>query len=219
MRKFVLLFAASLAFHLAGTWTLPLIDRDEPRFAEASREMMQRGDYVVPYFNNRYRFDKPPLTYWCQNLSYRAFGVNDFAARFPSAVAAALTAVVLLAWGRRVRDERLGWFAAIIFTTSLQVALHAKAAVADMWLVLFVTAAHWAGYELLRDQLARNSKMEFQNSKIFWWLFYCSLGAGFLAKGPIAWTPLLTLAVMKWILPQVKLSRRFLFFTGLTFTM
>ena len=79
------LFCGCLLFHLAGTWVLPLVDRDEPRFAEASREMIERGDYVVPYFNNRYRFDKPPLTYWCQVASFRVFGENPFAARFPSA--------------------------------------------------------------------------------------------------------------------------------------
>ena len=62
IRNFSLLFFGCLLFHLAGTWTLPLIDRDEPRFAEASREMIERGDYIVPYFNNQYRFDKPPLT-------------------------------------------------------------------------------------------------------------------------------------------------------------
>ncbi len=118
------------------------VDRwDEPRFAEASREMLQRGDYVVPYLNNRYRFDKPPLAYWCQTASYRLLGDNDFAARFPSAVAAALTALLLFAWGRRIGSERLAWWAAIIFTFSLQTILHAKAAVADMWLVFFMTAA------------------------------------------------------------------------------
>src|SRR4029077_1042357 len=115
--------------------------------------MLQRGDYVVPYFNNEYRFDKPPLTYWFQTLSYRLFGANDFAARFPSAVAAALTAVLLLAWGRRLESERAGWWAAIIFTFCLQTFIHAKAAVADMWLVLFVTLAYWAGFELLADVL------------------------------------------------------------------
>lgn len=52
----------ALLFHLAGTWALPLVGRDEPRFAEASRAMIERSDYGVPYFNNRYRFDKPPLT-------------------------------------------------------------------------------------------------------------------------------------------------------------
>src|SRR6187397_1087931 len=123
-RDFALLFFGCLLFHLAGTWSLPLIDRDEPRFAEASREMLQRGDYVVPFFNNQYRFDKPPLTYWCQTLSYRAFGENDFAARFPSSVAAAFTAVLLLAWGRRMESDRTGWWAAIIFTLCLQTFVH-----------------------------------------------------------------------------------------------
>src|ERR1051326_8126796 len=93
--RYAVLFVACVAFHVLGTWTLPLIDRDEPRFAEASREMIQRGDYVVPYFNDQLRFDKPPLTYWAQTVSYRIFGQNDFAARFPSAVAAALTAVAI----------------------------------------------------------------------------------------------------------------------------
>src|SRR4029077_6774748 len=147
--NYVLVFFGCVLFHLAGTWSLPLIDRDEPRFAEASREMIERGDYVVPYFHNRVRFDKPPLTYWAQVTTYKVFGENDFAARFPSTIAAALTAVLLLAWGRRLGNESTGWWAAIIFSLCLQTFIHAKAAVADMWLVLFMTAAHWAGCELL----------------------------------------------------------------------
>src|SRR5215470_6943127 len=145
-----LLFTACVLFHVLGTWSLPLIDRDEPRFAEASREMIERGNYVVPYFNNQLRLDKPPLTYWAQVASYHIFGENDFAARFPSAVAAALTAGSIFFWGRRIGGKKLGCWAAIIFTLSLQTFVHAKAAVADMWLVLFVTLAHWAGFELFQ---------------------------------------------------------------------
>ena len=151
MRNYIVLFVGCLLFHLAGTWSLPLIDRDEPRFAEAAREMRERADFIVPYFNNQFRFDKPPLTYWFQVASYRVFGENDFAARFPTAIAAALVAVVLLAWGQQLRDEKVGWWAAIIFTLSLQTFIHGKAAVADMWLVLFVTVAHWAAWELLQE--------------------------------------------------------------------
>ena len=79
-----LLFLACVFFHVAGTWDVPLIDRDEPRYAEASREMRERGDYVVPYFNNEYRFDKPPLFYWAQTGSFHLLGENDLAARFPT---------------------------------------------------------------------------------------------------------------------------------------
>src|SRR4029077_14248164 len=131
-RNSVFLFFGLVLFHLAGTWSLPLIDRDEPRFAEASREMIQRADYVVPYFNNQLRLDKPPFAYWAQVASYRIFGESDFAARFPSAVAAALLALSILGWGKRIGGDGVGWWAAIIFTLSLQTLIHGKAAVADM---------------------------------------------------------------------------------------
>ncbi len=176
--------------------------------------MLQRGDYVVPYLNNRYRFDKPPLTYWCQTASYRLLGDNDFAARFPSAVAAALTALLLFAWGRRIGSERIAWWAAIIFTLCLQTILHAKAAVADMWLVFFMTAAQWAGYELLRDRLQPTEVNQEPPAVRWWWIFYGALALAFLAKGPIGWMPLLALGVTKWFLPELQLRRRFLFFTG-----
>src|SRR5882724_5918073 len=178
--NYALLFFGCVVFQTLGTWSLPLIDRDEPRFAEASREMIGRGNYIVPYFNNQLRLDKPPLTYWAQVSSYRVFGESDFAARFPSAIAAALTAVLILAWGRRIGGEKLGWWAAIIFTLSLQTFVHAKAAVADMWLVLFVTLAHWAGYELIQrptpnaQRSALNSEKVNQTSNIKHWF-----GGGF----------------------------------------
>ena len=197
---------------------MPLIDRDEPRFAEASREMLERGDYVVPFLNNRYRFDKPPFIYWTQTLSYRLLGENDFAARLPSVIAAALTAVLLFAWGRRVGGDAVGWCAAIMFTVCLQTFIHAKAAVADMWLVLFMTAASWAGYELLRDRLAPSRTTNAPPvglERRWWWIFYLSLALAFLAKGPVGWLPLLAVALTPLFLRDAQLNRRFLFVTGI----
>jgi 4-amino-4-deoxy-L-arabinose transferase-like glycosyltransferase len=221
--RHVLLFICCVLFHIAGTWSLPLIDRDEPRFAEASREMIERGAYIVPYFNNQLRLDKPPLTYWAQTVSYRVFGENDFAARLPSAIAAALTALVIFAWGMRLGGEKLGWWAAIIFTLSLQTFVHAKAAVADMWLVLFVTLAHWSGYELLQrrtpNQEAAASKLPWRICKSPFLIFYLSLALGFLAKGPIAWTPLLTVGAIIFYLRDWQLGRRFKFVYGILLTL
>ena len=215
-----------------------MIDRDEPRFAEASREMIERGNYIVPYFNNQLRLDKPPLTYWAQVASYRIFGENDFAARLPSAIAAALTALVIFGWGRRMRGEKVGWWAAIIFTLSLQTFVHAKAAVADMWLVLFVTLTSWAGYELFQTRTSNSDKSRAgaqrptpnsepinQTSKIkhqtslWWWIFYFSLASGFLAKGPIAWTPLLNVAAVIIYTRHWQLVRGFKFAPGLLLTL
>ena len=215
--QYAILFFGCILFHTVGTWSIPLIDRDEPRFAEASREIIERGDYIVPHFNNQLRLDKPPLAYWAQVASYRIFGESDFAARFPSAVAAALVALAILAWGSRIGGEGVGWWAAIIFTLSLQTFVHAKAAVADMWLVLFMTTAHWSAYELVRDRLwPTDQASTLKHQTLFWWfVLYLSLALGFLAKGPIAWTPLLTLAAMKLLVGDVELAKRCKFVRGI----
>ena len=180
--------------------------------------MIERGDYVVPYFNNRDRFDKPPLTYWCQVVSFRLFGENPFAARFPSAVAAALTAVAIFAWAQRLDLARAGLWAAIIFSLCLQTFVHAKAAVADMWLVLFMTLAQWAGYELLRDRFGgswRSVVVRPRLARGWWWMFYLALALAFLAKGPIGWMPLGTVMVMQILRTVSYFGRRFLFVRGI----
>jgi len=177
----ILFFLSAVLLYSIGNWSLPLIDRDEPRFAEASREMRQSGDFIIPRLNGDYRFDKPPLIYWCQVLSYDLFGANDVAARLPSAVFAALTGLVTLIFGTRIYGERVGIWAGVLFATSLQVFIHARAAVADMPLVFFFLLATWADWE------RRNTP----KSGRWWWTFYVALGLGFLAKGPVALLPAL----------------------------
>ena len=171
--------------------------------------MIERTDYVAPYFNNQLRLDKPPLAYWAQAVSYRIFGENDFAARFPSVVAAALTALLIRAWGVRTGGEKVGWWAAIIFTLSLQTFLHAKAAVADMWLVLFMTIAHWSGFELIQrstlNQGAAASKPSWAIWKSPFFVFYSA----------IAWTPLLTVSAIIIHSRDWQLARRFNILPGI----
>ena len=172
----------SLGLLLAGNWILPLTDRDETRFAEASREMLQRGDFVVPWFNGAWRFDKPILIYWCQSASYRVFGVNDFAARLPSVLFTTATALLLVRWGRKIADAKTAFLAGAMFVAGLHVAIIGRVATADMAMVFFVTLAVWSGWELTRP--------ENDSRKIWWWIFYVTLALGFLAKGPVAWLPL-----------------------------
>src|SRR5207249_3661274 len=136
--------------------------------------------------------------------------------------AAALTALLIFAWGRRMEREKVGWSAAIIFTLSLQTFVHAKAAVADMWLVLFMTLAHWAGYELLyrSDTNTEHRTLSLNNRRfLWWWIFYLSLALGFVAKGPIAWTPLLTVAVVIIYTRDWQLLRHFKFVGGILLTL
>ncbi len=172
----------SLILLLAGNWILPLTDRDETRFAEASREMLQRGDYVVPWFNGHWRFDKPILIYWCQSASYRVLGVNGFAARLPSVLFTTATALLLVRWTRKYANARTAFMAGAIFLAGLHVAIIGRVATADMAMVFFFTAAVWSGWELTRPDQSRRG--------LWWGVFYVTLALGFLAKGPEAWLPL-----------------------------
>jgi len=96
---------------IAFGWNLGnvgLIDETEPLFAEASRQMFVTGDWITPFFNGETRFDKPALIYWCQAIAYAIVGVNEWAVRIPSALAA--MGIIALAfytvqWSFAKKDE------------------------------------------------------------------------------------------------------------------
>jgi 4-amino-4-deoxy-L-arabinose transferase-like glycosyltransferase len=124
---------------LAGRTTL--WDRDEPRFAQATVEMIGLGDYLVPTFNGRLRPDKPILTYWLMSLPMRWLGPTALAARAWSAIAIALTALLTFAIARRLLPPPAGlWPMAILAATPLALA-EGQAATADAVLLAAVTAA------------------------------------------------------------------------------
>jgi 4-amino-4-deoxy-L-arabinose transferase-like glycosyltransferase len=188
-----LIVLLGLILNLSGTW-LPLIDRDEPRFAGASAEMLARQDWVVPWFNGEPRYDKPPLIYWAQIAAYECLGENSVAARLPSVLFSIGTALLIYFWTRRQAQPKTALVAAVIFSTCLQVLIHARLAVADLSMIFFVCAAQWSGWELTRPGAAERWR---------WWaFFYVSLALGFLAKGPVAWLPLGGLLLGRWLRPQ-----------------
>jgi 4-amino-4-deoxy-L-arabinose transferase-like glycosyltransferase len=172
---------------LAGNWILPLTDRDEARFGEASREMIQRHDYIVPWFNGAWRLYKPVGIYWSQIASYQIFGINDFSARLPSVLYSIGTALLLVRWGRKTADAKTGFLAGAMFLAGLHVAVVGRMATADLALIFFFTLSAWSGWELTRPPQTSRWK--------WWWLFYISLGLGFLAKGPEAWLPLVAMVL------------------------
>jgi 4-amino-4-deoxy-L-arabinose transferase-like glycosyltransferase len=171
--------------HWMGTGGIPLVDRDEPRFAQATRELVESGDWIVPTFNGLPRYDKPPLIYWAQAISVHFLGPSAAAVRLPSVLSAALAAVVLVLWARRAAGDAAGWMAGCLFATSLQVAIHARLAVADMLLVLWVSLSAWALWEVARR------RREGWIPGPWDWVFWGALGCGFLTKGPVAWFPML----------------------------
>ena len=186
-RRGLLLFLAVLALAIPQAALLPLLDRDEPRFAEASREMLQSGNFIVPTFNHAPRYAKPPLIYWCQAISYTIFGENAFAARLPSLVATAATALLLATWGRRLGSEQMGVGAGLLYAFCLQTMQQGRAATADALLIFFMTLTAFAGWMMIRPEAwSRPRGM---------CLIVLALGfaGGFLAKGPEALLPIIPL--------------------------
>src|ERR1043166_2054327 len=99
---YVLLLAVSAALCLPNLGGPSLWDIDEGNNAEAAREMLESDNWVVPTFNGQLRVDKPALLYWLQLGAYKIFGVNEFAARLPSALAALATVLLAYELGRRL---------------------------------------------------------------------------------------------------------------------
>ena len=90
----------------------PLFEPDEGRYAEIPREMLARGEWVVPTLQGEPYLDKPPLLYWLVMLSYRVLGVHDWAARLVPALAVHACVLLTYLLGRRSLGERAAFWGA-----------------------------------------------------------------------------------------------------------
>ena len=97
----------------------PVLDPDEPVYAQTPREMLAAGDLLSPRIYGNYWYDKPPMYYWLVAAASKIFGMGEFAARFPSALLAVAGSVYLYFSVSRLISIRAGIFSALILTTSL----------------------------------------------------------------------------------------------------
>src|SRR5512138_213450 len=132
----LILFGVSF-FLLLGR--LPLLEPDEGRYAEIPREMLELGDFVTPHLNYVKYFEKPPLLYWLNALSFSLFGQNEFAARLPCACAGLLTILAVYWLGRELLGRRTGLLAAVVLGSSAGFIPQARIPLTDMPLTLGLT--------------------------------------------------------------------------------
>lgn len=189
-RALVLLVLLSLFAFVPGSFRIPPIDRDEARFAEATRQMIENGDYIDIRFQDEDRYNKPVGIYWLQAAVVKAaevLGVRDARVtiglyRIPS-LCAAIAAVLATYWCALAFVNRRGAvLAAVMMAGSVLLGAEARLATTDAALLVTVIAAMSA---LARAYLARpdaaTARLAWTMPAVFW----TALAAGILLKGPV----------------------------------
>jgi hypothetical protein len=173
-----------LAFHL--------FEPDESRYAEIAREMLQRGEVVVPYLQGEPYLDKPPLLYWLVTLSYRAFGVHDWAARLIPALAVHGSLLLVYFFGRRTLGGRAAFGGALALGLAPGFLGMGRLLILDGLLTFWTTLALFSVFEAVRGERFRRG----------WWLLGAAAsGLGVLTKGPVA---ILLVAPPVWLFRKLS---------------
>jgi 4-amino-4-deoxy-L-arabinose transferase-like glycosyltransferase len=199
-RPYALLVTLCLAFYLPGMNAIPVLDRDEARFAQATRQMLQTGDFLHIRFQNEARNQKPAGVYWLQAASVSAFSDPESTAiwpyRLPSLIGASLSVLLSFGLGRALLREapgaeaaapRTALIAAVLLAASLGVMAEAHIAKTDAALLAAIVVGQGAlGLAYIR---ARRGRPVGINIAIVFWLAEI---AAILLKGPVG--PALALA-------------------------
>lgn len=176
-RRAILLFAILPAILLYPCLSFHLFEPDEGRYAEIPREMLARGEWIVPYLQGEPYLDKPPLLYWLVMASFRVFGVYDWSARLIPALAIHASIMVTYLLGRRSLGERASFWGALALCLAPGFISMGRLLVLDGLLTLWVTLGLFCAYEAVRGRQLRWS----------WWLASAgACGLGVLTKGPVA---------------------------------
>ena len=196
IRPYIALVLLSLALYLPGLAPLPPFDRDEARFAQATRQMLGDGDFIRIQFQHEPRHKKPAGIYWLEAASVTVFGTPDGRAMWPYRVPSLLgvIAAVLLTFGigQRLFGRREALVAAALLGASIVAVMEAHLAKTDAVLLATVVAAQAA---LARVYVKARAGQDAGLATALG--FWAALGVGMLVKGPI--TPmvaLLTLAAL-----------------------
>jgi 4-amino-4-deoxy-L-arabinose transferase-like glycosyltransferase len=151
------------------------IERAEIYFLDGARSMIERGDWLIPYYRGEPFFDKPPLTYWLMASAFHLFGMTPGAARLVPA-GAALGVLASTMWlGLLLFGRRTALVGASVLATSLAFAVFGRVAMSDMLLTLWSTLAVALGVRASRE-----------GSGPWVAALGAVLGLGFLTKGPVA---------------------------------
>lgn len=179
-RGWLVLVLVSCVVLLPGISSIPPVDRDEGRYAVATSQMVETGDFIDIRFQEEQRYLQPAGIYWLQSIAVTVTGTADdraiWAHRIPSFLGILAAVVMTAAIGAGLFGRAAGLGAGLLVATALAVGFEARIAKTDAVLLATITAAHLS---LMRIYLQPRGH---------WWrpaLFWAALGTGMMIKGPI----------------------------------
>ena len=186
--KAILICAGFTALYLLIAGSSTLWDRDEPRYARVTVEMVESGNYLVPTFNGEVWFDKPILLYWLMSVPVRLFGPSEIACRLPAVLGTAVTLLLTFFIGKKLFDAKSGLWAEAILATTLLMLFVGSSALVDGIAMPFIVGAMAIfvgrqGNKIRAIDVAAIGVM---------------IGLGMLAKGPLGLLPVFVMVVVLW---------------------
>ncbi|MCL5260172.1 MAG: glycosyltransferase family 39 protein [Gammaproteobacteria bacterium] len=185
--------------------SFPIEVPDSARYAEIPREMLQSHDYLIPHLNNLKYFEKPPLFYWLQVFTIKAFGFNNWSVHAVNALFGVFSCLLLYFAGRKLFDRRTGILASLILATNVLFFSMTRIVTIDMTLTTFLSAS------LFSFILATRNK-----SKIYLYAMYFFAALAALSKGLIGIVfPCMIIFVWVAILHEWRSLKNYVLFGGI----
>jgi 4-amino-4-deoxy-L-arabinose transferase-like glycosyltransferase len=215
LRDMTWIVLASLIVFVLGLGNSRFWDQDEGYYASVAYEMYERGDWIVPTFNQELFAHKPPMMYWGMMAGFCAFGPSEFSARLFSALLGIGSALLTYWLGRRMFDAVAGLIAALALVSCLMFSIAARSATADAYLTFFVLVAIcvWAR-DAIRPAgtlLESGRSPDEANPHALgvrtqtWCCVYLAIGMAVMSKGPIGFAfPVTILGIVHWLAPYLE---------------
>ncbi|MGD0573031.1 MAG: glycosyltransferase family 39 protein [Sedimentisphaerales bacterium] len=186
--KTLLICAGFTALYLLIAGSSTLWDRDEPRYARVTAEMVESGNYLVPTFNGQIWFDKPILLYWLMSVPVRLLGPSEIACRFAGVMGTAVTLLLTFFIGKKLFDAKAGLWAEAILGTTLLMLFVGSSALVDGITLPFIVGAMAIFVSRLGEKIRA----------IDAGAMGVLIGLGMLAKGPLGLLPVFVIIVAIW---------------------
>lgn len=174
----ILILLLSLFYFVPFLGQVHLFDWDEINFAEAAREMIVSQNYFNVQIDFKDFWEKPPLFIWMQVISMKIFGVNEFAARFPNAMAGVVTLITIFRVGRQYLNKQFAWFWVMCYAGTTLTLLYFKSGIMDPWFNLFIFLSIYQ-FTFLMERGRNKTILKAILAGLF-------LGLAVMVKGPVA---------------------------------